>query len=50
MEKGVTAPIIGTSRVEHLEEIVGALDVKLTEEETRRLEEPYLPQPVTGFT
>ena len=48
--KGVTAPIIGTSKVEHLEEMVGAVDLKLTDEEAKRLEEPYLPLPVIGLT
>ena len=30
--------------------IVGAVDVKITEEEAKYLEEPYLPQPVVGHT
>jgi len=47
--KGVTAPIIGTTKVQHLEEMVGALNVKVTEEEAKYLEEPYRPQPVTGY-
>ncbi|MDG6937739.1 MAG: aldo/keto reductase [Nitrososphaerota archaeon] len=50
LKKGVTAPIIGTSKVEHLEEMVGAVDVKLTDDEAKHLEEPYVPQPVIGFT
>ncbi|MDG7011757.1 MAG: aldo/keto reductase [Nitrososphaerota archaeon] len=49
LKKGVTAPIIGTSKVEHLVEMVGAIDVKLSDEEAKRLEEPYIPQPVVGF-
>ena len=48
--KGATAPIIGTTKVEHLEEMVGSVDVKMTEEEAKYLEEPYLPQPVIGHT
>lgn len=44
--KGVTAPIIGTTKVEHLEEAVGALSVKLTDDEVKYLEEPYRPKPV----
>jgi aryl-alcohol dehydrogenase-like predicted oxidoreductase len=47
-KKEVTAPIIGTSKVEHLEEFVGAMEVKLTEEECRYLEEPYIPEPISG--
>ncbi len=45
----VTAPIIGATRPEHLEDAVGALSVKLTPEEIARLEEPYVPHPVLGF-
>ena len=48
LQKGVTAPIIGTSKVEHLEEMVGAVDVKVSEEESKYLEEPYVPQQVSG--
>ncbi|MBI3452838.1 MAG: aldo/keto reductase [Rhodospirillales bacterium] len=40
---GVTAPIIGASRMEHLEQAVGALSVKLDDAEIRALEEPYKP-------
>lgn len=47
--KGVTAPIIGTTKVEHLEEAVGALSVRLTEDEVKYLEEPYRPKPVLNI-
>jgi aryl-alcohol dehydrogenase (NADP+) len=50
LHKGVTAPIIGTSKVEHLEEMVGSTEVKISEEEAKYLEEPYLPHPITGHT
>ena len=46
----ITAPIIGASKPHHLEDAVAALSVKLTEEEIRRLEEPYRPHPVLGFS
>lgn len=46
--KGVTAPVIGATKVEHIEEAVQALDVRLDEEDIRKLEAPYKPQPVTG--
>jgi len=46
----VTAPIIGATRPEHLEDAVSALSLKLTDEEARVLEEPYLPHPVAGFS
>ncbi|QMU28665.1 aldo/keto reductase [Adhaeribacter radiodurans] len=46
----VTAPIIGASKPGHLEDAVGALSVKLTPAEIKRLEEPYQPHPVLGFS
>ncbi|KAI0669362.1 Aldo/keto reductase [Trametes maxima] len=45
---GVAAPIIGTTNLANLEDIVGAIDVKLTEEEIKYLEEAYKPLPVIG--
>ncbi|HEU4515653.1 MAG TPA: aldo/keto reductase [Nocardioidaceae bacterium] len=45
----VTAPIVGARRPEHLTDAVAALDLGLTAEELRRLEEPYVAQPVAGF-
>ena len=45
---GVTAPIVGASRLDHLDQAVDALDVKLTTEECRYLEEPYQPHTVVG--
>ncbi|MFI5422231.1 MAG: aldo/keto reductase [Nitrososphaerales archaeon] len=47
-KKEVTAPIVGTSKVEHLEEFVGALQVNLSSEDCKYLEEPYVPQPISG--
>jgi aryl-alcohol dehydrogenase (NADP+) len=47
---GVTAPIIGASKMFQLEEAVAALEIKLSEEETRSLEEPYRPHPVLGHS
>jgi len=47
-KSSVTSPIIGTSKVGHLEDFVGSLDVKLSPEDCRYLEEPYRPQPVSG--
>jgi aryl-alcohol dehydrogenase (NADP+) len=48
LRKGVTAPIIGTSNVQHLEEMVESVTVKVSEEDARYLEEPYIPQQVSG--
>jgi aryl-alcohol dehydrogenase-like predicted oxidoreductase len=51
LEKGpVAAPIVGATRMEHLEAAVGALAVKLSTEEMTALEAPYLPHPVAGFS
>jgi aryl-alcohol dehydrogenase-like predicted oxidoreductase len=47
-QPGVTAPIIGASKLPHLEEAVSALSLKLTDEELALLEEPYQPHPVLG--
>jgi aryl-alcohol dehydrogenase-like predicted oxidoreductase len=40
----VTAPIVGATKPHHLADAVAALDVRLSEEELRDLEEPYSPQ------
>ena len=45
---GVTAPIVGASKLPHLDEAVGALDLKLDAAEMAFLEEPYTPHPVLG--
>lgn len=44
----VAAPIIGATKIGHLEDAIGALSVKLTPEEVTYLEEPYVPHPVVG--
>ncbi len=46
----VTAPIVGASKMHHLEEAVAALDIELGQEEIAFLEEPYQPHPVLGHT
>ncbi|MFX0015845.1 MAG: aldo/keto reductase [Promethearchaeota archaeon] len=46
----VTSPIIGITKIEHIEEAVEALDIKLSEEEIKRLEEPYIPHPIIGHS
>jgi aryl-alcohol dehydrogenase-like predicted oxidoreductase len=46
----LTAPIVGASKPKHLEDAVAAVSLKLTEEEIRQLEEPYIPHPVVGFS
>jgi aryl-alcohol dehydrogenase (NADP+) len=42
----ITAPIVGASKLNHLEEAVAALDVKLSDDEAKALEAPYQPKPV----
>ncbi|OBZ16419.1 MULTISPECIES: aldo/keto reductase [Bacillales] len=44
----VTAPIIGATKMSHLEDAVAALAITLTQEEIASLEEPYVPHPVVG--
>lgn len=42
----ITAPIVGASKLNHLEEAVAATEIALTEEEVKALEAPYQPKPV----
>lgn len=44
----VTAPIIGATKIRHLEEALGAFSVKLTPEDVVYLEEPYVPHRIVG--
>lgn len=46
----ITAPIIGATRLEHLEQAIAALEISLTEDEVKSLEEPYQAHPVLGHT
>ena len=48
LHKGVCAPIIGATKVEHLEDAVGSLEVKLSSDDMKRLEEPYKPHRIIG--
>jgi 1-deoxyxylulose-5-phosphate synthase len=45
---GITSPIIGASKPQHLEDAVAALSLKLTAEEVKALEAPYLPHVIAG--
>lgn len=47
---GVSAPIIGASKSDHLEDALAALQLKLSEDEIKRLEELYEPHPVLGHS
>jgi len=43
----VSAPIVGATKVHHIDDAVASLDVELTDDERRRLEEPYRPKPAS---
>ncbi len=47
---GMTAPIVGATKMYQLEEAVAALDIELNDEEMAHLEEPYTPHPILGHT
>jgi aryl-alcohol dehydrogenase-like predicted oxidoreductase len=46
---GVTAPIVGATKPEHLADAIAALELTLSPDDIARLEEPYAPHPVVGF-
>jgi 1-deoxyxylulose-5-phosphate synthase len=46
----VTAPIIGASKPQHLDEALAAIELKLTDVEMTELESPYVPHPVAGHS
>jgi aryl-alcohol dehydrogenase (NADP+) len=46
---GVTAPIVGVTSVAHLDEAAAAVELRLSDDEVRRLEEPYRPRPHAMF-
>jgi aryl-alcohol dehydrogenase-like predicted oxidoreductase len=45
---GVTAPIVGATKAEHLEDAIAAEQLSLSAEELERLEEPYVPHAIAG--
>jgi aryl-alcohol dehydrogenase-like predicted oxidoreductase len=45
---GVTAPIVGATKLNHLEEAIAAVEVELTEAEIALLEQPYQPHAIAG--
>ncbi|WP_261542760.1 aldo/keto reductase [Burkholderia multivorans] len=48
-KRGVTAPIVGISKLPQLDDALAALDLKLTDDEIATLERPYVPHAVAGF-
>jgi aryl-alcohol dehydrogenase-like predicted oxidoreductase len=45
----ITAPIVGATKLQHLDDALAAVDVRLSEDEIAGLEEPYVPHAVVGF-
>ena len=46
----VDSPIIGATKIDHLDQAIAALEIKLSEEEIKKLEEAYQPHPVLGHS
>jgi aryl-alcohol dehydrogenase (NADP+) len=46
----VNSPIIGATSMDHLDQAIAALDIKLSDEEMKKLEEPYKPHPILGHS
>ena len=46
--KGVSSPIIGATKADYIDDAAKALDIKLTEEDIKYLEELYVPHPIVG--
>ena len=44
----MSAPVVGTTHIEHVRELIDAVDIKLTPEEIVELEQPYRTHPVAG--
>jgi 1-deoxyxylulose-5-phosphate synthase len=49
-QPGITSPIIGVTKVEQLDDLILALDIQLSAEERRQLEDPYRPHPIVGHS
>ena len=45
----VSAPIVGATKMNHLEDAIASVEITLTEDERQQLEAPYTPQPLSGF-
>jgi aryl-alcohol dehydrogenase (NADP+) len=44
----ITSPILGVTKIEHVEQAVDALDIKLSNDEIKKLEDPYTPHRIIG--
>ncbi|KAF9049898.1 hypothetical protein BJ165DRAFT_1608933 [Panaeolus papilionaceus] len=47
---GVSAPVVGSTSLKNLEDIIAGINITPTEEEIKYLEEPYKPQEIIGHT
>jgi len=45
----VVAPVIGATKIQHLESAVESLSTQLTPEEVAYMEKPYVPHPIVGL-
>ena len=45
----ITAPIVGATKLHHLDDALASVNVKLSANEITSLEQPYVPHPVVGF-
>lgn len=50
LHKGVTAPIVGATKVEHVEDAAAAVEIKLSADDVKRLEEKYKVRPILGHS
>jgi aryl-alcohol dehydrogenase-like predicted oxidoreductase len=48
-KEGVSSPIVGASKLSHLEDALASVQVELAPEDVKALEAPYVPHPVAGF-
>ena len=48
-KRPVTSPIVGATKIQHLEDALAAVTIKLSAEEIALLEEPYVPHAIAGF-
>ena len=46
--KGITAPIVGITKEKYLDDFIGALDIKLSDEDIKCLEDAYVPHNIVG--
>jgi 1-deoxyxylulose-5-phosphate synthase len=49
-KQAITSPIVGATKLQHLEDAAASVSLRLTAEEIKSLEEPYTPHPTLGFT